>query len=230
MAVATSTVQLISAGIDVHLGRLLLQCRQLLERQHLGELGRLLERARDHGQLLVVRRVVDQDLQHEAVDLRLGQGIGALRLDRVLGREHEERLRDRERVVPDRHLVLLHHLEQRRLHLGRRAVDLVGEQEVAEDGPELRLEVALVRPVDPRPDEVGRDEVRRELHAVEGASEHRRGRLDRQGLRETRHALDQHVPAGEQADEHPLQHLLLTGDHAPDLEQRLFQLATDLVH
>ena len=44
------------------------------------------------------------------------------------------------------------------------------------------------------------------------------------------HAFDQHVPAGEQADEHPLEHLLLPGDHAPDLEQRLLELATDLFH
>ena len=97
-------------------------------------------------------------------------------------------------------------------------------------GPELRLEVALVRAVDARADEVGRHEVRRELHAVEGAAEHRGGGLDRQGLREARHALDQDVPAGEQADEHPFQHLFLARDHAPNLEQRLFQLATDLVH
>ena len=54
--------------------------------------------------------------------------------------------------------------------------------------------------------------------------------LDRQRLREARHAFDQHVPAGEQADEHPFQHLFLARDHAPDLEQRLFQLASDLVH
>ena len=102
------------------------------------------------------RRVVDEDLQHEAVDLRLRQRIGALRLDRVLRREHEERPRHRERVVPDRHLALLHHLEQRRLHLRRGAVDLVGEEEVAEDRPELRLELAAVGPVDARADEVGR--------------------------------------------------------------------------
>ena len=32
-------------------------------------------------------------------------------------------------------------------------------------------------------------------------------------------------PAGEQADEHALEHLLLARDHAPDLEQRLLELA-----
>jgi MoxR-like ATPase len=33
-------------------------------------------------------------------------------------------------------LLLLHHLEQRALHLGRRAVDLVGEQQVREHRPQ----------------------------------------------------------------------------------------------
>ena len=48
-------------------------------------------------------------------------------------------------------------------------------------------------------------------------------RLDRQRLREARHALDQQMAAGEQADQHALEHLLLAGDHAPDLEQRLLE-------
>jgi hypothetical protein len=39
------------------------------------------------------------------------------------------------RVTPvDRDLALLHRLEQRRLRLGGGAVDLVGQQEVGEDG------------------------------------------------------------------------------------------------
>ena len=49
------------------------------------------------------------------------------------------------RRVPDRHLPFLHHLEQRRLHLGRGPVDLVGEEEVAEDGAELGVELAFAR-------------------------------------------------------------------------------------
>ena len=90
------------------------------------------------------------------------------------------------RRVADRHLALLHHLEQRRLHLRRRAVDLVREQEVAEDGAELGVERALAGPVDARADEVGRHEVGRELHARERAAEHAGRRLDRQRLREAR--------------------------------------------
>ncbi len=130
--------------------------------------------------------------------------------------------------MTDRHLSLLHHLEQGRLHLGRSAVDLVGEQEVAEDRTEVGLEVGLVRAEHARPDEVARDEVGRELHALERAAEHGGRGLDRERLREAGHALDQEVATGEQANEHPLEHLLLTGDHAPDLEQRLLESAYEV--
>ena len=127
------------------------------------------------------------------------------------------------RVVSDRHLALLHHLEQRGLHLRRRAVDLVREQEVAEDGPELGVERALARPVDARADEIRRHEVGRELHARERAAEHARGRLDRQRLREAGNAFDQEMALREEADEDPLEHRVLAGDHAADLEQRLLE-------
>ena len=72
-------------------------------------------------------------LEHEAVDLRLGQRIRPFLLDGVLRGEHEERLGQLERLPADGDLLLLHRLEQRRLHLGRRAVDLVGEHDVGED-------------------------------------------------------------------------------------------------
>ena len=38
------------------------------------------------------------------------------------------------------------------------------------------------------------------------------------------HALDQEVAAGDEADEHALEHLVLTGDHALDLDERLLEL------
>ena len=46
--------------------------------------------------------------------------------DRVLGGQGHERRREFERFAIDGHLPFLHHLEQRSLGLGRRAVDLVG--------------------------------------------------------------------------------------------------------
>ena len=102
---------------------------------------------------------------------------------------------ERLRLAADRHLPLLHHLEQRTLHLGRRPVDLVGEEQVGEHRAERRAELASRLVVDARADEVGRHEVRRELHPLELAADRLRQRLDREGLRQAGHALDEDVPA-----------------------------------
>src|SRR2546430_2298141 len=114
---------------------------QRLERHEILTRHRTLEvriqdgRGRPHDvELFIVGRVVDDDMEHEAVELRFGQRVRALELDRVLGGENEERLRERVGAPLDRDAVLLHRLEQRRLRLRRGAVDLVGEHDVGEDG------------------------------------------------------------------------------------------------
>ena len=142
-----------------------------------------------------------------------------LSLDRVLRREDEERVGDRVGGRTDRHLALLHDLEERRLHLGGSAVDLVGEEEVAEHGPELDVEVARAGAVNARAHQVGRHEVGGELNAVERAVEHVGEGLDCQGLRKAGDALDEQVPAGEQPDEHALEHHLLADDYSLHLEE-----------
>src|SRR2546429_7202025 len=62
----------------------------------------------------------------------LRERVGSFLLDGVLGREHEKRLAQKERLSADRHLLLLHRLEQRRLDLGGGAVNLVRERQVRE--------------------------------------------------------------------------------------------------
>ena len=94
-----------------------------------------MRRQPDDLEFLVLARVADVDVEHEPVELRFGQRIGAFLLDRVLRRQHEERLRQPVLLAAGGHLVLLHRFEQRGLRLGRRAVDLVGEDHVGEDRP-----------------------------------------------------------------------------------------------
>ena len=74
------------------------------------------------------------DLHQEAVELRFGQRIGAFLLQRVLGRQHGERRRQVVIAAGDRDAVLLHRLQQGRLRARAGAVDLVGHQQLAEDG------------------------------------------------------------------------------------------------
>ena len=116
----------------------------------------ILGEALHYAALVGLRRRLYKALEHEAVNLRLGERIRALLLDRVLGREHEERLRQAVRLVADRNLALLHRLEQRRLHLRRRAVDLVRQQQIREDRTLLWRELPGLRGIDERPHDVGR--------------------------------------------------------------------------
>ena len=76
-------------------------------------------------------------LQHEAIELRFGQLIGAFLFERILRGEHEERIGEGIGCFADRDLPLLHRFEQRALHLGGRAVDFVGENQVGEERAEL---------------------------------------------------------------------------------------------
>jgi hypothetical protein len=179
--------------------------------------------------LLGHRRVPDLDLHQEPVALRLRQRVDALGLDRVLRRQHQERPRQRVRRPADAHLPLGHHLEQRRLHLRRRPVDLVDQHQVREHRPQLDVERLLRRPVDPRPHDVRRHEVRRELQPHRRAAHDRRQRLHRQRLGDPRHALQQAVTAREQRHQHPLDHPVLTDHDLLDLEQRPLERRAGLV-
>ena len=91
-------------GIDVHALHRGLQCEQLRQLDHALHVDRLLERALRDRVLVLDRGIVDQHLEHEAVDLRLGQRIGALGLDRVLRRHDQERPLDDVRRAADRDL------------------------------------------------------------------------------------------------------------------------------
>jgi hypothetical protein len=216
-------------AVDVDVAHHFREALEVRDSQSLAHLGHALQRAPDDGCLLAGARVVDEQLQQEAVDLRLGQRVGALGLDRVLRREHEERRGHGERLPADRDLALLHDLQQRRLHLRRRAVDLVREQEVAEHGPELDVEARGVRAEDAGADEVGGDEIGRELDAAERPPQHAGQRPHGQSLRQPGDALEQHVAAGEERDEQPLQHGVLPDDDPLHLVERALERGARLL-
>ena len=163
--------------------------------------------------------VAHVDLQQEPVELRLGQRIGALLLDRVLRRQHVERPRQDAALPGDRDLLLLHRLQERRLGARARAVDLVGHQELAEDRAVDEAEGA--RSVGPGlqhlgAEDVGGHQVGGELHPVRDQAEHRAERLDQPGLGEARRADEQAVAAAQDRDQRLLDHLLLADDAPRD--------------
>ncbi len=127
-----------------------------------------------------------------------------------------ERCRHIVTLAGDGDMVLLHGLQQRRLCLGARAVDLVGHQQLGEDRP---LDEAETAPAARPPvfqhlgaDDVGRHKVGRELDALGVEPQYPAQRLDQQRLGEAGHADQQGMPAGEDGDERALDHLLLAED------------------
>src|SRR5438105_15560648 len=107
------------------------------------------------------------EIQHEAIDLRFWKGVGAFLLDRVLRGKDQERLFEQLRGAADRHLLLLHRLQQRRLQLSRRAIDFVGENDVGENRTFFYRKSSVRLIVDLGADDVGRKQIWRELDATE---------------------------------------------------------------
>jgi hypothetical protein len=127
--------------------------------------------------------------------------------------------------VIERDLRLVHRLQQAGLGLGRRAVDLVGQDDVAEERAGLEDELAAIGLVDGDADDVRRQHVRGELDPLkvppDGAGQRRRQR----GLAHARHVLDQQVPAGQQGDQGKLNRFFLAENRAGD---GTLQLRNDL--
>ena len=59
----------------------------------------------------------------------------------------------------DRDLPLLHHLQKRRLHFRRGAVDLISQQDVGEDGSFVDAEGTLFGIVDIGAEKIGRQQI-----------------------------------------------------------------------
>ena len=162
-------------------------------------------------------RIREVDLHDEAVELGLGQRVGALVLDRVLGRHHHERALERVRGAVDRDLALLHALEQRRLRLRRCAVHLVDEQQVGEHRAGLELEAVRALVVDVHAGDVGREEVGRELKPRERAVERARERLREHRLPHAGKVLDDQVPLRDEAEDDKAQSFLRRVHDAPEV-------------
>ena len=93
----------------------------------------------DPAQLFTVG-IMKQKLKEETVHLGLGKRIGSLHLDRILRGEHHEWIFQTMQLAADGHTLLLHRFQQSGLSLWRSAIDLVGQNDVSEDGAALKIE------------------------------------------------------------------------------------------
>ena len=126
-------------------------------------------------------------------------------------------------------MVLLHRLEQRRLRLRRRAVDLVGKDDLREDRPlhEPQAAVPAVFVEDLGPGDVGGHQIGGELNPLERQIEDLGERLDQQRLRQPRDTSDEAVAAGEQRDQDLIDDGVLPDDDFPDLGKDAFAPGRD---
>src|SRR6185503_19757445 len=199
----------------LHGGHRLLQLLQLRRRHGGREVRDQLAPLRP-AQELALRlrvRVAQADAHEEAVELRLGQREGAHLVERVLRRDHEERVRQRPGRALRGHLVLLHRLQEGALRLRARPVDLVGEDDVREDGAGVEAEGRGRAIEDGDPDDVGRQQVRGELDALVLEPQELCEGMGEGGLAHARDVLDQQVPAREDAGDREPDLALLAEDH-----------------
>ena len=135
--------------------------------------------------------------------------------DGVLRGDHHERLRQRMRFPIDADLALVHGFEQRRLRLRRGAVDLVGQQKIAEDGSRLELEGFQVGVIDGDAEHVAGQHIAGELQPVKAARNRARQRLCQRGLADAGHIFDEQMAARQQADHGEPHHLRFAANGPP---------------
>jgi hypothetical protein len=169
-----------------------------------------------HPQLALGVGVAERDPRHEPVALRLGERVRALHLDRVLRRDHEERIGQGVRDAVDGDLALLQALEQGRLRLRRRPVDLVADHDVREDGAGLELEPARGPVEDGHARDVARQQVGRELDARDRRVDRLGQCAGELGLADAGDVLDEEVPLGEQDGQRRADGAVLPVDDRPD--------------
>ena len=122
-------------------------------------------------------------------------------------------------LAVERHLPLLHGLEQRALRLGRGAVDLIGEHELREDRAALEAELAGLALEDGHAEHVRGQQIAGELHPLERQAQRAGEGVGERGLADARDVLDQQVPARQQAGEAQADLLLLAENDAVDLRE-----------
>ena len=203
---------------------LALQGEQVGGAEHRVRLRRAYAHPVDDLAFLGVGRVADDDLHQEPVPLRLRQRVDALLLDRVLGGHHQERVAapggSGRRWRPAARLITSSSADC--TLAGARLISSASRK-LTKTGPSSTSNFSARLPVDPGAHDVGRHQVRGELHPGEAAADDPGQGLHGQGLGHPGHALQQAVPAREQRDEHPLDHPVLPDDHPLDLEQGPFE-------
>ena len=146
-------------------------------------------------------RVANANPHQKPVELRLGEGVGAVVFDGVLRGDHHERLRQRIAAAVDGDLLFIHRFEQGRLGFWGGAVDLVGQKKVCKDSARLELELLGLGVEDGDAENVAGEHVGGELNALESAIDGAGEGVGERGFADAGNVFNQQVAAGEKADQ-----------------------------
>ena len=185
-------------------------------------------RHHQHGPLVVLRRKIDVELHQEPVELRLRQRIGAILFDGILRGQNVKGSRQTARRPGRRDLPLLHRLQQCGLRAGAGAVDLVGHEKLRKDRAldEAELPAAVLRVLENLgAEDVGRNQIRRELHARGVEPQDSACRLHEPRLGKSRQADEKRVAAGKQRHQHLLDDFVLPDHGSGELVLRLLKFS-----
>lgn len=160
--------------------------------------------------------VAEAVAEHEAVELGLGELEGAGLFDGVLGCDDEEGGGEGVGFVTEGDLALLHGFEEGSLDFWRGAVDLVGEEEVGEDGAFVSTKVTGLFVEDFGAEDIGGEEIDGELDAFEVEVEGFGDGVNEEGLRQAGHSFEEEVAGGEKGDEGAFDDDILADDDLAD--------------
>ncbi len=198
----------------MNLGSGLTQCQHILGRQPHGALRNEITPvgASQHLAFGFGIRIAQRKTQQKTIELRIGQRIGAGQVQWILSGDHEERLGQGVTDAVDGDLLLGHRLEQRALGARRRAVDLVGQQQLGKNWARMKSESTVALLVDRYAQDVRWQQVGSELKALEIQPQRGGERARQRGLAEAGQILDQQMSAGQQAGERHI-HLSRLAQH-----------------
>ncbi len=110
----------------------------------------------------------------------------------------------------DRHAFLLHDLQQRCVRFSRRTINLIGQQQLREDGAGAEVKFLRLHIEDGSTGNVRRHQVRGELDASEFTAQNLPQRSHEKCFAKSWHAFDQDVAAGEDSDQRAFDQIFLT--------------------
>ena len=166
--------------------------------------------------LFFLSRVRHQQFEKKPVKLSLRQRVHTLVFNRILRGNHHEPVRQRVSFAIKRHAAFLHRFKQRRLRLGRGAVDLVSQQQIAKYRSACQRELTGLKVEQIGAQDIAWQEVRRKLNASEIETERSRETLRQKGLGCARRAFQEDVPLSDHSDQEMVDHFILTDDGLAD--------------